>query len=85
MSEGKYPRLPKPKDRSKLTVTLGTPELVAKHDKEGEWAEEGDAYRPHEKRAAEPSTTDRIKKMASELGAAVSSPWARLLKKDDEE
>lgn len=89
MSEGKYGKLPKPKDRSKhVDVTMGEVSLTPTHDKAGEWEEEGEALTPHPAHQERHQTTamERIKMAAESLGAAATRPWAKLMgDKDDEE
>ena len=87
MSEGKYGRLPKPKDRSKsrVAVGLGDVTLEPQHDKAGEWAEEGDTYVPHHaKPAPEEGLLARLGRTVSEAASSVSRPWARLTDDDEE-
>lgn len=85
MSEGRYPRMPKPKDRSKgVSVTMG--EVSLKPTKEALWEEEDDVYHPHAKKAPEESLLSKVSRLAGELGAGASRPWAKLLgDKDDDE
>jgi hypothetical protein len=79
--EGKYGRLPRPKDRSGgVSVRLGELALNPAHDKAAEWEEEGGTLRPHPKTQPEESLTDRLSRAASKLTA--STPWARLLGDD---
>lgn len=86
MSEGKYGRLPQPKDRTrrKVDVSLGSLELKPEHDKAGEWAEEGDVLRPHAEHKPEESTVAKLGRLASELGAAGGGAWSRFMKDDEE-
>lgn len=85
MSEGKYGRLPKPKDRSKgISVTVG--DVSLKPTRESEWEEEGDEYHAHPKKKAEESAVAKASRVVSELAASVSRPWGKFLKgKDDDE
>jgi hypothetical protein len=83
MSEGRYGRLPKPKDRSRgMHVELGEVTLEPS-DKAREYEEEtGEEYRPHKKPAPRESALARV---GRELAASVSRPWARFTGKDDDE
>ncbi|MBK7865224.1 MAG: hypothetical protein IPJ65_42825 [Archangiaceae bacterium] len=87
MSEGRYGRLPKPKDRSKgVSVKMGEVSLTPEHDKAGEWEEEGDTYHAHAKkpRVAEESMLAKLGRMAGELGASAGRPWSKMMGDDDE-
>lgn len=87
MSEGKYGRLPRPKDRTKVTVSVGDVAVAPAHDKAAEWEEEGEAYRPHAKRAAphEESMMAKLGRMAQEATGSISKPWARMMDDKDDE
>lgn len=87
MSEGRYGRLPKPKDRSLkgVSVKMGEVSLTPEHDKAGEWDEEGDTYHEHQKKPAEESMLAKLGRMAGHLGATAASPWAKLMGDDDDE
>lgn len=90
MSEGKYGRLPKPKDRTRVAVRVGDVSLAPIHDKASEWEEEDDSYHAHAKPAPrEESMSSRIARalgdFAKQASATVGNGYSSLLKKEDEQ
>lgn len=90
MSEGKYGRLPKPKDRTRVVTRIGDISLSPIHDKASEWEEEDDSYHAHPKAAPEESVTSRIARALGDFAKRASasaggSGYSSLLKRDDEE
>ena len=88
MSEGQYPRMPKPKDKSARALKLG--ELSLETDEERnrrEYAEETGDEMPAKKakKAPEESMLAKLGRLASEASAGVSRPWSKLMKGDDED
>ena len=87
MSEGKYPRMPKPKDKSGARLKFGELRFESKADRDAREHEEetGDPLPArHEKRAPEESMLARLGRSLSEAAGSVSRPWARLMDDDEE-
>lgn len=80
MSEGRYGgRLPKPKDKTKVTLRIGDVSLAPAHDKAAEWAEEGESLMPHAVHPAAPeSPLSKVGRAAGGAGADIGSAAAAL-------
>ena len=88
MSEGRYPRMPKPKDKSHRSLEIGEVTLETRDDrKRREYAEEtGDEMPAKRERKATPeSMLAKVARVAGEFGASVSKPWSKLTGEKDED